>query len=114
MKIRQGQINDVKTILKLLNETPELQGSQEMGSFYSEDYVKSCLKDNKMNLVLVAEQNAKIIGLLIAEIWKEKNYSFFASFVVLPEHRSKGVGTKLYESYENYCKDKKYISSTLM
>ncbi len=53
---------------------------------------------------MVAEQNTKVVGLLMAEIWKEKKYSFFVDFVVLPEYRSKGIGTKLYESYEKHCK----------
>ena len=60
-----------------------------------------------MNLFLVAEEKNKIIGLLLAEIWNKKKYSFFVNFVVLPNYRSKGIGTKLYKPYEKYCKKHK-------
>ena len=75
-----------------------------MDAVYSEDYVIDCIKDKNMNLILVAEEDKKIVGLLIAEIWDKKKYSFFVNFVVLHDHRSKGIGTKLYKAYEEHCK----------
>lgn len=104
MIIRNAELKDTETILDLLKKTPELQGCGEIDALYSEGYVVDSIKDKKINLVLVAEQNTKVVGLLMAEIWKEKKYSFFVDFVVLPEYRSKGIGTKLYESYEKHCK----------
>ena len=106
MIIRNAQLKDTETILDLLKKTPELQGYGEMDAVYSEDYVVDSIKDKKINLVLVAEENTKIVGLLMAEIWEKKKYSYFVDFVVLPDYRSKGIGTKLYESYEEYCKKK--------
>ena len=104
MEIRNAKLKDANQILDLLIKTPELQGCGEMDAVYSKEFVIDCIKDKKMNLVLVAEENDKIIGLLIAEIWDKKKYSFFVNFVVLPQYRSKGIGTKLYEKYEAYCK----------
>lgn len=104
MNIKNAKLKDTKQILDLLIKTPELQGYGEMDAVYSEEYVIDCIKDQKMNLVLVAEEDKKIVGLLIAEIWDKKKYSFFVNFVVLPEHRSKSIGTKLYQSYEEHCK----------
>ena len=43
------------------------------------------------------------VGLLIAETWDKKKYSFFVNFVVLSEYQSKGIGTKLYQLYEEHC-----------
>jgi GNAT superfamily N-acetyltransferase len=106
MKIRNAQLKDAELILKLLRKTPELQGYGEMDAVYSKDYVIDCIKDKKMNLVFVAEENKKVVGLLIAEIWKKKRYSFFLDLVVLPEYRLKGIGTELYQAYETYCKKK--------
>jgi len=103
MKIRKAQLKDTKQILDLLIKTPELQGYGEMDAVYSKDYVVDCIKDEKMNLILVAEEQDKIVGLLIAEIWDGKKYSFFVNFVVLPEYRSKGIGAKLYKLYEEHC-----------
>ena len=104
MKIRNAHLKDEKEILGLLIRTPELQGYGEIDAIYSEDYVIDCIKDKEMNLVLVVEEDNKMVGLLIAEIWDKKGYSFLETFVVLPDYRSKGVGTKLYEFYEEYCK----------
>ena len=103
MKIRNAQLKDTEQILNLLIKTPELQGYGEMDSVYSKDYIIDCIKDKKMNLVLVAEESTKIIGLLIAETWDKKKYSFFVNFVVLSECQSKGIGTKLYQLYEEHC-----------
>jgi len=107
MKIRNAQLKDTKEIFKLLIKTPELQGYGEMDAVYSKEYVIDCIRDKKMNLFLVAEDKNEIIGILLAEIWDKKRYSFFVNFVVLPEYRSKGIGTGLYKSYEKYCKKHK-------
>ena len=103
MSIRNAELKDKEEILRLLIKTPELQGYGEMDAVYSDDYVIDCIKDKNMNLILVAEEDKKIVGLLIAEIWDKKKYSFFVNFVVLPDYRSKGIGTKLYKAYEDYC-----------
>jgi ribosomal protein S18 acetylase RimI-like enzyme len=104
MKIRTAKLSDSKEILNLLVTTPELQGFGELDSFYSEDFVIDCIEDKKRNLVLLAEENKKIVGLLIAEIWLKKKYSFFVSLVVLQGYRDNGIGTMLYTKYEEYCK----------
>ena len=62
------------------------------------------INDSRMNLVLVAEEKGKIIGLLIAELWRKRGYSYFSDFVVAPECRSRGTGKELYRHYEDYCK----------
>ncbi len=67
-----------------------------------------------MNLILVAEDDKKIVGLLIAEICDKKKYSFFVNFVVLPDYRSKGIGTKLYDLYEYDCKKNKLKTITAL
>jgi len=114
MKIRRAQSKDSKVILSMLRKTPELQGYGEMDSVYSLDYVVDCIKDKKMNLVLIAQEANKIVGLLIAEIWERKKYSFFVNFVVIPEFQSKRIGTKLYEEYEKYCKKKRLRTITAL
>ena len=72
MKIRNAHLKDEKEILGLLIRTPELQGYGEIDAIYSEDYVIDCIKDKEMNLVLVVEEDNKMVGLLIAEIWDKK------------------------------------------
>lgn len=114
MKIRHAQLKDAKQILDLLVRTPELQGYGEMDAVYSKNYVIDCIKDRKLNLILVAEEDNKVVGLLIAEIWDKKRYSFFVNFVVLPGYRSKGIGRKLYSMYEKHCKKHKLKTITAL
>jgi len=104
MNIRIAKLKDSKEILTLLMNAPELQESEKGDTIYSEKLIIECIKDKKMNLILVAEEDNKLIGVLLAEIWDKKKYSFGINFVVSPKYRSKGVGTKLYQMYENYCK----------
>ncbi len=104
MKLRSAKLEDAKEILSLLIKTPELQGCGEIDAIYSEDYIIDCIKDKNLNFVVVAEEDSRIVGLLIAEIWDQKKYSFFVDFVVLRDCRSKGIGTKLYQYYEEHCK----------
>jgi GNAT superfamily N-acetyltransferase len=102
--IRKARLSDAKTILDVFKSTPELQASTEGEALYSEKYVRACIRDRKTGLVLVVEEDKKIAGVLNAEIKKSRKYSFLMDFVVLPEYRSRGVGARLYDYYENYCR----------
>lgn len=106
MKIRQGKPADANEILNLLKTTPQLHGIQSE-QIYSKEYVMDFIKDKKLGLVLVAEENNRVIGFVLAEIWVKKKYSFLSDIAVVPEHRSKGVGKRLYMAYENYCRKKR-------
>jgi len=104
MKIRKGKISDLKRLMKFLNETPELSAGMA-GETYSEEWVRSCLTDKKMNLVLIAEYNREIIGFLMAEMWRGKKYSFTSDIFVKPEYRRQRIATKLKEEHERICKN---------
>ncbi len=114
MKIRDAKVSDAGIVMDMLIRTPELQGSGEMDAVYSNDYVLDCIKDKEMNVVLLAEVDNEVVGMLIAETWKKKKYSFLVNFVVMPEYRNKGIGNKLYSEYETYCKKKKLKTITAL
>jgi ribosomal protein S18 acetylase RimI-like enzyme len=103
--VRKANLDDSKKILDLLIKTPELQGSDDVDSLYTEEYVINTINDGNMNLVLVAEENDKIIGFLMSEIWINKKYSFLTNFVVDFDYRKKGIGKNIYDEYEKICKD---------
>lgn len=112
IKIRKGKLKDLKKIIKLLNKTPEL--SSGVGNkTYSNEWVSSCLKDKSRDLVLVAEDNGKLVGFLMAEIWKSKRYSFLSDVFIARRYRNKGVASELVNLYEKECK-KKRINKLLM
>jgi len=103
MIIRKGKISDLKELLKLLNSTPELQSTAE-GQTYPLQFVKGTLTGKDRNLVLIAEENKKLIGFLTAELWKDKKYSYLTDIFVKVEYQKKGVASKLMKEYEKICK----------
>jgi len=104
MKIRKGKLKDLEELYKILNETPELYGGNYEGEVYRKKEVKSILTNRKTDLVLIAEEDKKIVGFLIAEMSKKKESSYLADIYVKPYYRKKGVASKLLEEYENICK----------
>lgn len=62
-------------------------------------YLKKILED-KNKLFLVAEENNKLIGYLLAEIEERKPFlqkaGYIAETYAIPESRGKGVGTALF------------------
>ena len=102
MKIRKARISDSEEILSILNSTPELLGVA--GHSYTKELVDATIKNSERNIFLIAEEKNGMIGLLMAELWKEKKYSFFMDLFVKKEFREKGVASKLEEEYEKTCK----------
>jgi ribosomal protein S18 acetylase RimI-like enzyme len=102
MKIRKGRMSDAKEIYKRVCETPELHASDEE-NVYTLDWVKSFLTSKNL-LVLIAEENKQIIGFIMAELWEKQGYSFLANMSIRPEYQRKGIGSRLYDEYENHCR----------
>ena len=111
VKIRKGKISDAREILNFLKVTPELQGNQE-GGFYTKDFVLGALKYPDRDLVLIAEENKKMFGFLMAEILEYKKYSFLCDIFVIPEFRKEGIASKLFLEYEKFCKNSKINAIT--
>jgi len=103
MKIRKGKLKDVKELLNLLNNTPELQGVGEKDS-YTLSYLVGTIKSKDRNLVLIAEEKGEIIGFLLAELWKNKKFSFLCDMFVKADYRNKRVASMIQEEYEKICK----------
>jgi len=98
-------MNDAEEILKILKETPELYGSKDEEIVYTPQFINGALTSPDRDLVLIAEENEKIVGFLIAELWKHKGYSYLLDIYIKPEFRRQGIASKLFEEYEKYCKD---------
>jgi ribosomal protein S18 acetylase RimI-like enzyme len=105
MIIRKGKLSDAKELFKIIETTPELHAAEDSAeSMYSLNWIKAFLTAKDSALVLIAEENKKIIGFIIAEIWKKHGYSFLSNISIQPDFRRKGVGSMLYEKYEAHCK----------
>jgi ribosomal protein S18 acetylase RimI-like enzyme len=103
MKIRKGKLGDLEEIYKILNNTKELHGMKDEKEEYPKQSIRETLID-KRESVLIAEENKKIVGLLIAEIWKKKKFSYLVDIFVKPEYRKKGVASILTKEHEKRCK----------
>ena len=103
LKFRIGKVSDSKILLRMLNSSLELQTNEE-GNTYTIDWINDTLKDKKRNLFLIAEEDNKIAGFLIAEIWVNKRYSFINDTYIIPEYRRKGIASDLMKEYEIRCK----------
>lgn len=103
MKIRKGRLSDLGEIYEILNRTKELHGRNDNKEEYPKSIIKETLLD-KRESVLIAEEDKKLIGLLIAEVWKKKKYSYLVNVFVKPEYRKKKVASILLKEHENRCK----------
>jgi len=103
MKIRKGKMSDAKELLRILKETKELNGTEKEKA-YTLKFVKGAITKPDRDLVLIAEENSKMAGFLMAELWKNKGYSFLVEIFVKPEFRKVGIASKLFEEYEKYCR----------
>src|SRR3989339_1738023 len=107
-KIRLATKKDSKTILDLLNSSTELTGDS------SQNYTKEMIKEylsNKNYIILIYESNKRIIGLLIAEIWKIAKYSYLFNIIIKKEFRRKGIAIQLIKKFEEL--SKKYKSKLI-
>ncbi len=103
MKIRKGQLKDAKPLLKVMNQTKELQASAEGGT-YNLNWIKDAISSKKTDLVLICEENKKIIGFLLAELHTKKGFSYLDDIYVNPKYRKKGIAAKLQKNHEKICK----------
>lgn len=78
------------------------------GTKYFSDRIK-----NEDGCVFVAELNKEIVGYLCGGLRKSKPYrnppimAELENTLVLENHRSKGIGSKLFDAFINWCKTKK-------
>lgn len=93
MKIRNGNIRDMKDLHHTLNNTFELRGYSG-GEAYSKSWIREIISDKKRNIILVAEEGEKIAGFLIAHILAGKDI-FLNDLYVYPTYRRKGIASHL-------------------
>ncbi len=113
MKIRKAAKKDFKEIFKLMNV--------EYLKHYNEKWVeKNALKTinyySKIGKIFVAEIDRKVIGFVIIreEYYNEGKRLMIEELVVNGEYQGKGIGKKLMNYIEAYCKKKGILSIWLI
>lgn len=93
--IREAQKNDLSSLIELGSKGWEEQITKE----FSERFEKKIV-------YLVAELNGEIVGQII--VWEKgkQGKPYLSALRVLESYRSRGIGTQLIKSAENFLKDK--------
>ena len=110
MKIRKGEKQDLPYVLGLIKELAKYENSLEEVSITIKDLENDGFGNHPFYWFLVAEKNKKIIGLSFYFIrystWKGK-FLFLEDFIIKEEYRRQGIGSLLFESTINICKELK-------
>jgi N-acetylglutamate synthase-like GNAT family acetyltransferase len=104
IKIGRALVSDSKEILKLLNSSQNLLGYK--GEKFTLNEVKDYIKE-KINQVIIYKVDNKIVGVFIANFWKD--YCYLYLFVVDKNYRHLGVGENMMDYLEKNAKKEGYI-----
>jgi len=104
MKIRRGKASDLERLYHLLNKTPELAVGEKVKITYDREWVRNVLSKNRTNLVLIVEENKKIIAFLISHYLLDVKQAILNDIYVKPNYRKKGLASKLFNTYQNIIK----------
>ena len=108
--IRKGEKKDLPTILDLIKELAEYENSLHKVSINLKDLENDGFNEAPSYYFLVAEKNDKIVGMSFYWIrystWKGK-FLFLEDFIIKEEYRRQGIGSLLFESTINICKELK-------
>lgn len=113
MHFRKGNVLDIKKLYVLLNSAKELQMDHSVGVVtYPKEWVHDVLAHPKSNLVIIADDNNKIAGFLIAHVLADIKMCILNDLYVSPKFRKKGVGSSLLQQYEAFIKKRKFTFSS--
>jgi GNAT superfamily N-acetyltransferase len=99
--IREAIREDVTEILSLSKADKNFQMS-EFTSTHDEEELHYWISDSR-SIVIVAARRSQVIGYACGFLLSPK-WFFFDTFLVAPEFRKRGIGTRLYSYLRNECK----------
>lgn len=107
MKVRKANQKDVNEVIKLGKKIEELEFSSKF-PFHDKSELKEALKD-KNSVFLIAEENKKIIGFLLAKILFHRTggWCMLDNLAVKKDERCQGVGTELLKQLYSKLKKEK-------
>lgn len=93
MNIRDMTINDVDAVFAIGNDAPELAVS-DVSRFWGVPRLRDWVQANQ-DIMLVAEQNNEIIGILLTQLHIPSHVGYVSDLVVKESARGEGVGHAL-------------------
>jgi GNAT superfamily N-acetyltransferase len=100
IRLRKGRADDAETLVRLYAREPAVS---DFAGLHTPERFRELVR-SRSALLIVAEQDGRIIGALDAEIYAASNFSYFANVVVARRHRGRGVGAQLIARYEQACR----------
>ncbi len=104
MKIRKPTMKDAKRILQLLNSDANITTSDEL--HYNIEHVKEYIL-GKSFYTFVYIEDKKIVGVVMANVFKIGKYAELYNIIVDSNYRKKGIAKKLSDYIINYLEKKK-------
>ncbi len=119
-KIRKAKSEDLEIVQELIrklcvNENRNFDSTVNPGFYATEEgknSLQGCISGDS-SIVLVAEDGGKIIAYVAGGVGRAESYRNIkyicelGSIWVEDEYRSKGVGKRLVEEFEKWCREKK-------
>lgn len=111
IQIRNASLEDLDTLWKWGEENWELW-SDEKYRWFSKQSLKKLISDPKDDLLLVAKEGEKLIGMLF--IYNLRDWAFCVGAFIIPSFRSQGIGKMLLKEAEEKLSEKGVESITLL
>jgi len=105
LKIRKLKKKDFKQVYRLIKSSNETDFTT-IKSYFDKNFLKKVNKE-KTALYLVALENSKIVGVLIAVVWKYFGISYLEMIFVDQNLRGKNIGKSLIKKYLTEMKNRK-------
>lgn len=103
MTVREATLEDIPQILKS-SKTSDRFRMSEYTNEIDEEEIRYWINDSR-SIVLVAENDEKIVGYAYGVIISPK-WFFFDAFLVVPEYQNRGIGKRMYKFLRDKCKTK--------
>jgi ribosomal protein S18 acetylase RimI-like enzyme len=117
MKILEAKKEDIPTLLQLINEVQELHINwdskkyKKIKKYEVIEWLRKLLDDKNVK-ILIASENSKAIGYVIAKIHNREENAFIYpaqlieidQICVAEKYRNKGVGKRLVDEVKSYAK----------
>lgn len=104
IKIFQMSEGDIDQVSEIGWNTPEFDPGTGNASFYYKNTLKNWLNDPN-GITLVAKDEDEVVGFVLATNLPGPRDGYIHELVVLPEHRSQGLGSKLVKMVEERVKE---------
>jgi ribosomal protein S18 acetylase RimI-like enzyme len=88
MRTREATIKDINEIHRIASKVSEFSVSADTVNFWPKKILQNCVK-SKSGLLLVAEENGKIIGFIIVNYNPTFSKAIIENIFVSPQYRGK-------------------------